>query len=480
MHTTIAMVHEPRDEHNASGAVAPVPAADALPDGTWLGEFRIIRTLGSGGFGIVYLALDSTLQREVAIKEYLPMAIAKRGSGTNVEVRVDPPTFNAGLESFLFEARLLARFEHPALVKVHQFWKANNTAYMVMRYYPGRTLKEERSRRDAPPDETWLRGLVLPILDALEQLHHEGVYHRDISPDNIVILEDGSPVLLDFGSARRVIGDRTQAVTAVLKPNFAPVEQYAEPPLLRQGPWTDLYALGAVVHYMMTGQAPVPAVVRTMNDTLVKLAGEGAARFPLVSTNFLAAIDWSLEVVPAARPQSVVDLREALVSPRRLPATMGPTQFLPHDNALEVLVRAPPATAPARAGQVPRRMVAACLAAVVAGACAIALFGLRFEPKVPQPHAQAPAQAPLVGPKAVARDVDKVSERATPRKPPSSSAASTTAAAASPHTACAGLGLWASSACMRRECSSPGRRQHPDCARLRADEEARLQREYSR
>lgn len=451
-----------------------MPAADALPDGTWLGQFRIIRTLGSGGFGIVYLALDTTLQREVAIKEYLPMAIAKRGGGANVVVRVDPPTFNAGLESFLYEARLLARFEHPALVKVHQFWKANNTAYMVMRYYPGRTLKEERSRRDAPPDETWLRGLVLPILDALEQLHQEGVFHRDISPDNIVILEDGSPVLLDFGSARRVIGDRTQAVTAVLKPNFAPVEQYAEPPLLRQGPWTDLYALGAVVHYMMTGQAPVPAVVRTMNDTLVKLAG--AARFSLVSTNFLAAIDWSLEVVPAARPQSVEDLREALVSPRLLPAKMGPAKLLPHGNAHQVLaVSSPPATAPARARQVPR-MVAACLAAAVAGACAIALFGFRSEPKASQPL----SQAPLVEPKAVARDVDKVSARATPRKPPSSSAASTTAPAASPHTACAGLGLWASSACMRRECSSPGRRQHPDCARLRADEEARLQREYSR
>ena len=139
---------------------------------------------------------------------------------------------------------------------MHQFWKANNTAYMVMRYYPGRTLKEERSCWDAPPDEAWLRRLVLPILDALEKLHLEGVYHRDISPDNIVMLEDGSPVLLDFGSARRVICDRTQALTAVLKPNFAPVEQYADPPVLRQGPWTDLYALGAVVHYMMTGQAP--------------------------------------------------------------------------------------------------------------------------------------------------------------------------------------------------------------------------------
>ena len=476
MHTTIAVAHQPLAEHTSSeGACAP--AADALPDGTWLGEFRIIRTLGSGGFGIVYLALDTTLQREVAIKEYLPMAIAKRGNGTNVEVRVDPPTFGAGLESFLYEARLLARFEHPALVKVHQFWKANNTAYMVMRYYPGRTLKEESSRRDAPPDETWLRGLVLPILDALEKLHQEGVYHRDISPDNIVILDDGSPVLLDFGSARRVIGDRTQAMTAVLKPNFAPVEQYADPPLLRQGPWTDLYALGAVVHYLLTGKVPVPAVVRTMNDTLVKLSGEDAARFPSVSTTFLAAFDWSLAVAPAMRPQRVEDLRAALVPLRHLAAKMGPTDLLPRGGALQALaIRSPPATAPAPSPRVSKRVAAACLGFIVAGICAIGLFGFRSEPKVPQPL----AQAPLVESKAVARDADKASARATPRKLPSSSTASTTVPAASPRAACAGLGIWASSACMRRECSSPGRRQHPDCMRLRADEEARLQREYSR
>lgn len=473
MHTTIAASHEPLDEH-ASSEGACAPDADALPDGTWLGEFRIIRTLGSGGFGIVYLALDTTLQREVAIKEYLPMAIAKRGSGTNIEVRVDAPTFNAGLESFLYEARLLARFEHPALVKVHQFWKANNTAYMVMRYYPGRTLKDERAGRDAPPDEAWLRRLVLPILDALEQLHREGIYHRDISPDNIVILEDGSPVLLDFGSARKVIGDRTHAVTAVLKPNFAPVEQYADPPVLRQGPWTDLYALGAVVHYMMTGQAPVPAVVRTMNDTLVKLAREGAARFPSVSTTFLAAIDWSLEVAPTMRPQRIEDFREALVSPRLLPAKLGPTDLLTRDSALQVLaVRSPPVTAPAPRRRVSKR-VAACLAFTAAAACAIGVFGFRSEPLQPL------AQAPVVEPKAVARDADKAPARQASRKPPSSSMASPSALAASPHAACAGLGLWASSACMRRECSSPGRRQHPDCMRLRADEEARLQKEYSR
>ena len=147
-----------------AGPVATVdPVRDAvddgcaLPDGTWLDEFRIVRTLGVGGFGIVYLALDTALEREVAIKEYLPTSIARRREGATVEARTSPPTFAAGLQSFLYEARLLASFDHPSLVKVHRFWEANQTAYMAMRYYPGHTLKDERSRRAAPPDERWLR-----------------------------------------------------------------------------------------------------------------------------------------------------------------------------------------------------------------------------------------------------------------------------------------------------------------------------------
>ena len=308
----------PTSRAAATAAVSPedppVTGKDkcALPDGTWLDEFRIIRTLGAGGFGIVYLALDTALQREVAIKEYLPMSVAQRGSGTSVELRSAPAAFAAGLASFLYEARLLASFDHPSLVKVHRFWEANNTAYMAMCYCPGRTLKDERSQFAAAPAESWLRGIILPLLDALELLHEAGVYHRDISPDNIVLLADGTPVLLDFGSARRVIGDRTQALTAILKPNFAPIEQYADVPGMRQGPWTDLYALGAVVHFMLTGQAPVPSVMRTLDDTLPKLCAAEAQTYRAIGPVFLAAIDWALQVAPNARPQSVAALREAL------------------------------------------------------------------------------------------------------------------------------------------------------------------------
>ena len=301
------------------GATAPsAPATsenhDALRTGTRVDEFEIIRVLGAGGFGIVYLALDQVLLRYVAIKEYMPTALAGRGNGAKVSVRAAAlaATFAIGLESFINEARLLASFDHPSLVKVHRFWKANGTAYMVMQFYPGQTLKEARREMSASPDEAWLRAFVEPLLGALEVLHAQGVYHRDIAPDNILLLPDGRPVLLDFGSARRVIGDRTQSLTAILKPNFAPIEQYADEAGMRQGPWTDLYALGATVYFMLTGQAPTPSVLRAVRDAMPALSIPGGAAFPGVPTEFLAAIDWTLALAPDDRPQSVTSMRQAL------------------------------------------------------------------------------------------------------------------------------------------------------------------------
>ena len=149
-------------------------------------------------------------------------------------------------------------------------------------------------------------------LGALEALHCQGVYHRDIAPDNILMLPDGRPVLLDFGSARRVVGDRTQVLTAVLKPNFSPIEQYGDEAGMRQGPWTDLYALGATVHYMLTGQAPTPSVLRVVRDAMPALSGSGAMPFADVSNRFLAAIDWTLALAPDDRPQCVASMRQAL------------------------------------------------------------------------------------------------------------------------------------------------------------------------
>lgn len=309
----------------------PMPAIsehDALPAGTRLGEFEIECVLGVGGFGVVYRALDHALERRVAIKEYMPASLAGRGEGGRVVLRgaQHAETFELGLHSFINEARLLARFDHPALVKVYRFWEGNDTAYMVMPCYEGATLRDARRGMSQPPTQEWLRSLLDPLLGALDVLHRAQVYHRDIAPDNILLLGDASgeggegrhalPVLLDFGAARRVIGDHTQTLTAIVKPSFAPIEQYAEATTLRQGPWTDLYALAAVVHYCITGRPPLPATARAVADELPALVGMApslARDFGRhYEPGFLAAVDHALAVKPTDRPASALAWRLAL------------------------------------------------------------------------------------------------------------------------------------------------------------------------
>jgi serine/threonine protein kinase len=302
------------------------PSPNALVPGTRLNDYEIIRVLGEGGFSIVYLAQDETLQRRVAVKEYLPVSLAVRGNEMDVALRTvsHSETFAQGLVSFVNEARLLARFDHPSLVRVLHFWKANGTAYMVMPYFEGSTLVSARQAMTRPPDETWLRALILSLLGALEVLHTASCFHRDIAPDNILLLPDGRPLLLDFGAARRVIGERTHQLTAILKPAFAPIEQYAESTHLQQGPWTDLYALGAVARYCITGDVPMPSTVRALHDELPPLADEvralRAKHLGLsYSANLLATIDWALGVRPSDRPQSVAQFREAMSKPFVMP-----------------------------------------------------------------------------------------------------------------------------------------------------------------
>ena len=293
----------------------------ALPKGTRLGEFELRHVLGVGGFGIVYLAFDHALEREVAVKEYLPATLVGRTETMHVTLRSqsDADTFALGLKSFVNEARLLAHFDHPSLLKVLRFWEANGTAYMAMPVLRGHTVKEVRLDMKQPPDEAWMRALLDPLLGAIERLHAEGVFHRDIAPDNIQIEPDGHPVLLDFGAARRVISDKTQSLTAILKPAYAPIEQYAEAGSVKQGPWTDLYALGATLHYVLLARPPLPATTRAVHDDLPPLSPKDA---PGCSAEFLNIIDWMLAPRPADRPQSVAALRDALSgrapAPRRL------------------------------------------------------------------------------------------------------------------------------------------------------------------
>ncbi|MGM9515346.1 serine/threonine protein kinase [Roseateles sp. DB2] len=293
-------------------AAASSAAPNALPAGTRFGELEILSTLAVGGFGIIYVAQDHALQRQVAIKEYMPSMLAQRNAKSKVSVRSgsQQETFDAGLRSFVNESRLLARFDHPSLLKVYRFWEANGTAYMVMPYLQGQTLRQARRAMSQQPDEAWLRRLLTALLEALELLHTESIWHRDIAPDNVFLPYGGAaPVLLDFGAARQVISDRAEGLTAILKPSYAPIEQYAESRQLRQGPWTDLYALGAMVHELILGRTPPAATARSLGDdyqSLVTLAPPG------YSPELLACVDWMLRVHPQDRPQSVAHLRAAL------------------------------------------------------------------------------------------------------------------------------------------------------------------------
>jgi serine/threonine protein kinase len=301
---------------------------DALPPGTRFGEFEILRVVGVGGFGIVYLAQDHSLEREVALKEYMPASLAARGAGPAITVRSSSfaETYAIGLRSFINEARLLARFDHPSLVKVYRFWEDNATAYMVMPFLQGVTLRDARRGMPHAPDEAWIRSVLTPILSALELLHREGVYHRDIAPDNILLPRDGPPVLLDFGAARRVISDRTQSLTAILKPSYAPIEQYAEMTQLRQGPWTDIYALGAVVHYLLFGVPPAPATARAVQDDGDAIESRIV---PGVSPRFLEAMSWMLAIRPNQRPQNGEQLRAVLDGRAEIPARGQPGSTVP-------------------------------------------------------------------------------------------------------------------------------------------------------
>lgn len=308
----MAAEDQPTTDPEATRLLLRAEPQSGLPSGTRLREFEVERVVGEGGFSIVYAAVDINLRRRVALKEYMPTSLARRCEDRTVRPRSerDSETFDLGRRSFINEARLLARFDHPALVKVHQFWEENGTAYMVMPLYEGRTLKHWLKELGRPPKEEELKDLVAPLLEALEHLHAENVFHRDIAPDNILLLDDGKPLLLDFGAARQVLADSNKALTAILKPSYAPIEQYADMAQLRQGPWTDVYALCAVLYFAMTGAAPPSAVARSISDKMAPATKAGNERY---SARFLRAIDAGLTVRPEGRPQSVGRLRELLL-----------------------------------------------------------------------------------------------------------------------------------------------------------------------
>lgn len=279
----------------------------ALAPGQSLLEYRIDKVLGGGGFGITYLAQDSNLQLPVAIKEFFPSSLVIRDAEQQVLGRNEDADgqFQWGLERFIDEARTLASFRHPHIVRVLRYFKANGTAYIVMEYESGLPLPQWLSRNRGL-DQAGLLRIVYPLLDGLDAVHKLDFLHRDIKPDNIYIRADGSPVLLDFGAARRVTGHSD--VTNIVSPGFAPFEQYHSRG--NQGPWTDIYSLGAVMYWMTTGKKPIDSAARVRDDALPKAAKLGSrATF---GEQLLQAIDWALTPDETLRPRNVAAFRTVL------------------------------------------------------------------------------------------------------------------------------------------------------------------------
>jgi serine/threonine protein kinase len=279
---------------------------NALPHGHVLRGYVIRSVIGQGGFGITYKADDTDFNQTVAIKEFLPAELAFRDEQNTVRpsTREQQETYDWGLERFLNEARMLENFRHPNVIKVHEVFTLNNTAYMVMEYAQGKDLLSLLFKGKFR-DEASLKALTLPLLDGLEHVHRAGFIHRDIKPANIYIRKEG-PVLLDFGSARQAVNTQRRTMTSLVTPGFAPYEQHDNDGS-RQGPWTDVYAFGATLYYAITQRAPVDAIIRShayLNheddpyEPLVKIAGRE------FSLNFLRAVDTALRFREADRPQS--------------------------------------------------------------------------------------------------------------------------------------------------------------------------------
>lgn len=281
----------------------------SLPIGTLLAdEYRIDGILGAGGFGITYRARDVKLDIDVAIKEYFPRDFASRSNTVTVQPRgrSEVEQFKWGLSQFIDEARRLARLQHPNIVRCMRYFEGNDTGYFVMTFEEGQTLE---NRFPKPPQQRELDQVLEPLLNALEALHGAGIYHRDISPDNILIRDDGSPVLIDFGASRQALARRTQTVAAIVKPGYSPIEQY-DRETSQQGAWSDIYSLGATIYSVISGGPPPDALSRVRKDTYVPASetARGAYR-----SDFLAAVDWALQTDSENRPVTIREWRRRLM-----------------------------------------------------------------------------------------------------------------------------------------------------------------------
>ena len=289
----------------------PVTHRGALSPGTQVQEYVFQEVLGHGGFGITYRGLNTLLQQVVAIKEYMPAGTAVREVDRTVLPRSeqDEKDYLWGLGRFLGEAQTLARFDHPCIVRVQHFFQAHGTGYIVMEYLEGQTLGTLYDREKIV-DERRLRGILTPLLEALEQIHDAKFLHRDIKPGNIMFRGDSTaPVLIDFGAARAALAMRSQTMTAIVTPGYSPIEQYSTSGEGLQGPWTDIYSLGAVLYRGMSGIVPNDATDRTIED---RLQATGEAVRGRYSRSLVDAVDWALRMRTDDRPRTIREWRETL------------------------------------------------------------------------------------------------------------------------------------------------------------------------
>ena len=299
-----------------------------LPEGMEIAGYRIVKKIASGGFSIVYLAYDAD-GSAVAIKEYLPSALALRQPGELVPVISPPnlPVFRIGLKCFFEEGRALALICHPNVVRVLNFFRANDTVYMVMCYESGQSLQEHIARLNAKGNrlgEAFIRQIFTGVCGGLREVHANKLLHLDLKPANIYLRTDGTPILLDFGAARQTINKDVPKLTPMYTPGFAPPDLYSKTATL--GPWSDIYSIGASIYACMSGSAPQPADQRRAED---KMEAQ-FAKLTDYSPQLVNLVRWCLELDPLARPQSVFAVQKELqaVVAAPVPEPAGPIDVL--------------------------------------------------------------------------------------------------------------------------------------------------------
>jgi serine/threonine protein kinase len=280
-----------------------------LAEGTVLENYRVVRLLAAGGFSFVYLAHDEN-DAPVVIKEYLPSTLALRselGAASKLAAS-DLAKFRYGMKCFFEEGRALARLQHPNVVRVLNFFRANDTVYLVMRYEQGRSLQEHIQSLREPPDEVWVRATFAQLLNGLREVHTHKLLHLDIKPANVYLREDGSPLLIDFGAARQTLSAEGMKLPPTYTPGYASPEHHVGRENL--GPWSDIYSVGATVYACFARAAPQPADMRVRQDRLLPARGQWGERY---SHELLDIVDWCLRLEHLERPQSVLALQKALL-----------------------------------------------------------------------------------------------------------------------------------------------------------------------